>query len=212
MASTRNQPARSRTSTNRSRTDARAPTPKRGRAPARGKRGQRKRLARRGGSRRLVLQQHHLDLIGLGAIAVAVFLGFLLYGHGDGGQVGRGLINGLADLVGQLRYGAPVALAVAGARLLLGPVLDTGRAPRVGTACVICAALLAYAGGTFGLGAAGAHHLWFRLDYVRPRGGLAGEALFYGAAHLVSTLGADILAVFLLIAGVLLVTGSSPGV
>jgi S-DNA-T family DNA segregation ATPase FtsK/SpoIIIE len=156
-----------------------------------------------------VFEQHHVDLLGLATIAVGVFLGFILYGHGDGGRLGHWIVLGLADAVGELRYAAPAVLAAVGAALLLGPVLPTLRPLRAGGACLLAAALLGYAAGTLGLGPAGARHGYFHLLYMRPRGGLAGDALLYAAAHLVSTLGANILAVFLLLAGVLLVSGAS---
>ena len=49
----------------------------------------------------------------------------------------------------------------------------------------------------------------WRADALRDRGGALGEALFWGASSLFSTVGAHILAVFLFLAGVLLLTGAS---
>src|SRR5947209_6330177 len=47
------------------------------------------------------------------------------------------------------------------------------------------------------------------LGFVLYRGGVIGEGLYWGADHLVSTVGAHVLVVFLFLAGLLLVTGAS---
>ena len=44
---------------------------------------------------------------------------------------------------------------------------------------------------------------------MKPRGGLLGGTEFYVASHLLSTVGADILAVFMLIAGGILLSGAT---
>ena len=46
-------------------------------------------------------------------------------------------------------------------------------------------------------------------EWVRPRGGLAGEALYWGASTALGTVGAHIIALFLFLAAVLLLTGAS---
>src|SRR4051812_19422151 len=48
--------------------------------------------SKRGGFR---LERHHLDLIGLGLVAFAVFLAFVIWLRWDGGQVGKGVVDGL---------------------------------------------------------------------------------------------------------------------
>ena len=46
-------------------------------------------------------------------------------------------------------------------------------------------------------------------EWVRPRGGLAGEALYWGASTALGSVGAHIIALFLFLAAVLLLTGAS---
>ncbi len=156
-----------------------------------------------------MLDQRQRDLLGLGLVAVGVYLGLVLYGHGDGGSVGGRLSDALAWAVGVVRDGVPVALVLGGAALLLRPVLPALRPLRTGTVCLFAAVTLALAAGTFGLGPPGTRHGFWHPDYFKPRGGVVGESLFWATHHLVSTLGADVLAVFLFVAGVLLLTGAS---
>ncbi len=175
------------------------------RAPAR--RSSRRRTARRWGWP--ALEQRHRDLLGLALVALGVYLGLVLYGHGDGGSVGGRLSDALAWAIGVVRDGVPVALVLGGAALLLRPVLPALRPLRTGTLCLFASITLALAAGTFGLGPGGVRHGFWQPAYFKPRGGIVGEGLFWGAHQLVSTIGADVLAVFLFAAGVLLLTGAS---
>ena len=52
-------------------------------------------------------------------------------------------------------------------------------------------------------------HGFWDPEWVRPRGGMVGEALYWAVPTLVGSVGAHILAVFLFLAGVLLLTGAS---
>ncbi|HEY1539092.1 MAG TPA: DNA translocase FtsK, partial [Solirubrobacteraceae bacterium] len=155
------------------------------------------------------LEQRHLDLIGLGFVAVGVFLAFPVYLGWDGGAVGHAATRGLAYLVGQVALGVPVAVVVAGALCVLRPVLPAVRPFRAGALCLFAALTLALAAGTFGLGPAGVRHGYWNAHFFELRGGIAGDALLYATATAVSTIGAHILAVFLFVAGVLLLTGAS---
>ncbi|MCP9491188.1 MAG: DNA translocase FtsK, partial [Solirubrobacteraceae bacterium MAG38_C4-C5] len=93
-----------------------ARTAKRKKPPAR---------ARRSGLRAAlpVLEQHHVDLIGLGLVAAGVFLAFPLYLGWDGGTVGEAVADALALLAGVVGLAAPVALVATGALLVLSPVI-----------------------------------------------------------------------------------------
>ncbi|HEX4343943.1 MAG TPA: DNA translocase FtsK [Solirubrobacteraceae bacterium] len=155
------------------------------------------------------LEQRHLDLIGLGLVAVGVFLAFPVYLGWDGGAVGHAATKGLAYLVGQVALGVPVAVVAAGALFVLRPVLPAVRPFRAGALCLFAALTLALAAGTFGLGPAGVRHGYWNAHFFELRGGIAGDALLYATATAVSTIGAHILAVFLFVAGVLLLTGAS---
>src|SRR5215212_11245165 len=70
--------------------------------------------------------------------------------------------------------------------------------------------MLGLAAGSLGLGPGDTHRDGF-LDayYLRHHGGLVGEAMFWTSAKLFSTAGSHILFVFLLLAGILLLTGAS---
>src|SRR2546422_7993779 len=91
--------------------------------------------ARRSSPRLPVLEQRHADLVGLGLVALSVFLAFVLYGGWQGGRAGEALVEGLGWLVGAVRYLAPVAFAVTGAVLVLRPLLPAGPALRARGLC-----------------------------------------------------------------------------
>ena len=64
---------------------------------------------------RAASSQRHLDLIGLGLIAAAVYLGFVLYLGWDGGRSGGWLTSGLANAFGAGRLRVPDRARRAGA-------------------------------------------------------------------------------------------------
>jgi DNA segregation ATPase FtsK/SpoIIIE, S-DNA-T family len=155
------------------------------------------------------LEPHHLDVIALALIAVGIFLAGVGYLGWSGGPVGSGAITAFRFLFGVIGYAIPAALTVGGALLLMRELRPPARPMRTGTLCLIAALTLALAAGTLGLGPGAAHGSRFwHASVIEARGGLLGEAEFWVASHLLSTLGADILAVFLLVAGVILVTGA----
>src|SRR4051812_34888863 len=164
--------------------------------------------ARRSSPKLPVFEQRHLDLIGLALVALSVFLAFVLYGGWQGGRAGEALLDGLGWLVGRIRFLAPPAFMATGAILVLRPVLPAVRPFRSGGACLFAALTLALAAGTFGLGPGGGVVRWDHA-WVTERGGLAGEGVYWGASTLVGGLGAHIVAVFLFIAAVLLLTGAT---
>src|SRR3954470_19817671 len=164
--------------------------------------------AKRSSARLPVVEQRHLDLLGLGLVALSAFLAFVLYGGWQGGRAGEALVEGLGWLIGTIRYLAPVAFAAAGAILVLRPVLPAVRPFRSGGACLFAALTLALAAGTLGVGPGGGAVHWDRW-WVTPRGGLAGEGLYWATSTLLGTVGAHIVAIFLFLAAVLLLTGAT---
>jgi S-DNA-T family DNA segregation ATPase FtsK/SpoIIIE len=154
------------------------------------------------------LEQRQLDLIGLGLVAAAVFFAFLIYLRWDGGEAGSWAVDGLRRLIGAVHYGVPVALLAAGAILVLRPMLPAVRPFRSGGLCLFAALALGLAAGTLGLGPGGEVVRW-DPEWVRPRGGLAGEALYWGISTALGVVGAHILAMFLFLTAVLLLTGAS---
>jgi DNA segregation ATPase FtsK/SpoIIIE, S-DNA-T family len=157
-----------------------------------------------------VLDQRQRDVLGLALVAAGVFMGFVLYGDWNGGRAGHGLAVALGWTLGRARVLAPVALVVGGAALLLRPVLPALRPLRTGALCVFAAVTLALAAGMFGLssGAADAGRVWSSA-HLQSHGGVLGEALYQLTHRLVQTVGVDILVIFLLLTGVILLTGAS---
>jgi S-DNA-T family DNA segregation ATPase FtsK/SpoIIIE len=156
-----------------------------------------------------VIEQRHLDLFGLALVACGVFLVFPLYLGWDGGQAGDGVVDGLALAVGQLRYVAPIGVLAAGAIIVMRPVLPSVRPFKSGGLCFVLALALMFAAGTLGLGPDTVRDGFWNADFLRDRGGYLGEALFYVSSNLIGSIGTHILALFLFLAGVLLLTGAS---
>jgi DNA segregation ATPase FtsK/SpoIIIE, S-DNA-T family len=157
-----------------------------------------------------VLDQRQRDVLGLGLVAVGVYLGFVLYGHWAGGRAGHGLELALGFCVGKARALAPVALIVGGGVLLLRPVLPALRPLRTGAICLFCSVTLALAAGTLGItsGSPSGSSQW-HPDSLDSHGGLSGQLLFWVAHRLVQDVGVSILVVFLALVGVTLLTGAS---
>ncbi|MDE3070383.1 MAG: hypothetical protein KGJ43_06610, partial [Acidobacteriota bacterium] len=163
------------------------------------------------------------EVLGWALCAIGLFMGFVLYGHWQGGGVGRALATGLGVLIGRARWLAPPALVLAGATLLLRPTLAAraGRALRplrAGALSLAAAIVLALAAGTLGLspGPASAAHRpapastsQWSAAYLEERGGAFGQALWWISHRLVQNVGVTILVVFLLLAGLTLLSGAS---
>src|SRR4051812_22990195 len=156
-----------------------------------------------------VLEQHHVDVVGLALVAAGVFLAFPLYLRWDGGAAGEALVDGLRLAAGVVAYATPVAVVAAGVLLILRPVLPSIRPFRTGALCLLAAATLAFAAGTLGLGPPGPGAPSWQADVLRERGGGLGEGLYWASWRLFTDVGAHIIAAFLFAAGVLLVTGAS---
>src|SRR3954454_15693908 len=153
------------------------------------------------------LEQHHLDLIGLGLIAVAVYLGCVLYVGWDGGPVGDSLKSALADATGRVAYLVPIAVAVWGAGLMMRPIIKAAGAFNAGAILLVASLLLAFAAETAGLGPSHpVRHGYFDQPFYSVHGGAIGEALYWAATSLFQRLGAQILAVLMFVSGLLLVT------
>ncbi|HET8978052.1 MAG TPA: DNA translocase FtsK [Solirubrobacteraceae bacterium] len=158
----------------------------------------------------VALEPHHVDILALALIAVGIFLGGVAYVHWSGGALGDGAVRASRFVFGALGYSVPVALVVAGALILLRELRPPGRPLRTGVVCLIAALTLALAAGTLGIGpgALTGQEFW-RPAAFEARGGIVGQMEFWVTSHLLSHAGADILAVFLFIAGLILVTGAT---
>jgi len=155
------------------------------------------------------IEPHHVDIFGLGLIAVGILIGGVAYAHWDGGALGDGAVTGLRFLFGALGYVVPAALVVAGGLVLMREMRPPARPLRTGVICLVGSITLALAAGTLGVGPgrAPAASFW-QASVIEKRGGILGEGELWVTSHLISTVGADILAVFLFIAGLILVTGA----
>ncbi len=168
-------------------------------------------------SRLGVLDERGREVAGLALVALGVFMGFVLYGRWDGGHVGHGLAVALGWTLGKARALAPLALVGAGAMLLLRQSLpferSLARDPRtIGGACLFAGVTLALAAGTLGVSSGpGLSQTAWHSAQLQSRGGAFGEALYRLTHHLVQDVGVGILVVFLLLVGVILITGASLG-
>jgi DNA segregation ATPase FtsK/SpoIIIE, S-DNA-T family len=138
-------------------------------------------------------------------------MGFVLWGHWDGGRAGHGLAVGLGWAVGKARVLAPIALIGSGGALLLRPVWPALRPLRTGAICLSGSIVLALAAGTLGVssGATQEKGASWTSAFLQAHGGVAGEALYQGSHRLVQNVGVDILVIFLFLVGVILMTGAS---
>ena len=127
-----------------------------------------------------------------------------------GGEVGAAVADGVLFLFGAVAYFTPIALFAAGALLVVRPMLPAVHPLKAGAVCLGAALTLGLAAGSLGLGPGETPRDGFLdADYLERHGGLIGESLFWVASRLFSEVGAHILFVFLLLAGVLLLTGAS---
>jgi DNA segregation ATPase FtsK/SpoIIIE, S-DNA-T family len=156
------------------------------------------------------LEQRHWDVIGLALVAFAAFFACVFYLGWAGGRVGEAMADGFLFLFGGLGYLTPVVLFAAGALMVVRPLMEAVHPFKTGLACLAAALLLGLAAGSLGLGPGDTPRDGFLdADYLRRHGGLTGEVLFWTSSTLFSDAGAHILFVFLLLAGLLLVTGAS---
>jgi S-DNA-T family DNA segregation ATPase FtsK/SpoIIIE len=163
------------------------------------------------------LDQRGRDVLGLALVAVGVFMGFVLWGGWDGGRAGHGLAVAFGWTLGRARVLVPLALVGAGGMLLLEEMLPSRgsllrEARTVGATCLFAGITLALAAGTFGItSAAHSSETAWSSGFMQSHGGVLGTALFQLAHRLIQDVGVGILVVFLLLVGVVLVTGASLG-
>jgi S-DNA-T family DNA segregation ATPase FtsK/SpoIIIE len=155
------------------------------------------------------LDQRQFDQIGLGLLALAVFLVFLMYLGSWGGAIGDALVAGLRSLFGQIAYLVPPVVAATGMILILRPLLPAVRPFRTGAILLVLALMLLFATGTFGLGGGTGRDVLWTADVVRPRGGVVGDAMYWATSSLLGAIGAHVIGVTMLLAGVLILTGAS---
>ncbi|MEO7198144.1 MAG: hypothetical protein ABIZ50_06685, partial [Solirubrobacterales bacterium] len=154
------------------------------------------------------LEQRHIDLIGLGLLAAALYLGFVLYAGWDGGSAGSGLKSGMTWGVGAVAYAMPMLLAGVGLALVVRPLMRYPGAINAGALLFVAGLLLAFSAETAGLGPSGpARDGLFDSDYFTVHGGALGESLYWAATTLFQRIGAHIIALLMIISGLLLLSG-----
>ncbi len=154
------------------------------------------------------LEQRHYDLIGLIMVAFGVYSAFVLYLGWDGGAVGIWLSSALEYTVGRVAYVVPLTVFGLGLALIARPMIQAPRALNAGAVLVLLALLLAFSAATLGLGPdRPAREGYFEPEFFRTHGGAIGEALYWASTTLFQRLGAQILAVLMLLSGLLLLTG-----
>ena len=136
-------------------------------------------------------------------------MGCVLYAHWNGGSVGNGAALALAWTFGRVRDGVPVALAGAGAMLVLAPIIGSPRPLRASPIFLFAACTLALAANTLSVAGRATAHGYWQQSFFEHRGGIIGQGELWLATHSVGTLGANLLAVFLFSAGVILLSGGS---
>jgi S-DNA-T family DNA segregation ATPase FtsK/SpoIIIE len=156
------------------------------------------------------LEPHHIDILGLAMIAVGIFLAGVAYLGWSGGTLGDGAIRAIRFVFGRLGDVVPAAMVVGGALVLLRELRPPGRPMRTGIIVLSAAIMLALAAGTLGLGPgrAPAALAWHPASF-EARGGIIGQVEFWVSASLISSVGSQILAVFMLLAGAILISGAT---
>src|SRR6478672_10289174 len=135
-------------------------------------------------------RNQHPELWGLGAVALGLFLGAVLYFGWNGGYVGGWLGEGLDKVIGDAKYVVPVALAVLGALVVTRSALVDVRPFRTGLAVLACGLLI-----TLG----------------KDQGGYLGQLLGGAVGVAIAATGSLLLGIFLMLVGSLLLSGASLG-
>jgi S-DNA-T family DNA segregation ATPase FtsK/SpoIIIE len=149
-------------------------------------------------------------MVGLGLVALAVFLGVSLFLGFGAGPVGGWLEEGTRLLVGRAVALAPLAMIAFGVALILDHPLLSARPMRLGVAVGGIALLVALAGGSLGLGGT-TREGWFESAVVKERGGFVGELGYWATSTTVGGIGTAILVAAGLLAAVVLISGASLG-
>jgi S-DNA-T family DNA segregation ATPase FtsK/SpoIIIE len=146
-----------------------------------------KKRTRKGGK---VKSEQHLELMGLGLLALGAFLASILYLGWSGGMVGGGIADGFTGAIGAAAYVAPIAFVLVGALMVGRSALVDVRPFRTGLVVT-----------TFGLLA----------TLGDAHGGALGRGLERLFGLLVGSTGTTIIGVLALVIGTLLLSGASAG-
>ena len=153
--------------------------------------------------------RHRRELGAIACLAVAVFLAFVLYLGWDGGSLGRWLGDAARWLVGILAFVLPFLLGFAAYLLVVKEESRPRRGMSWGIAFIVAGVALAAAADAFGIFSGERADALFRDAYMSAHGGILGEAQWAVLSPFIGRVGVDVLVVALIIAGIMLVTGSS---
>ena len=153
--------------------------------------------------------RHRRELGAIACLAVAVFLAFVLYLGWDGGSLGRWLGDAARWLVGILAFVLPLLLGFTAYLLVARQESRPRRGLSWGVALIVVGVALAAAADAFGIFSGERPDAAFRDAYMSTHGGLLGEVQWAVLSPFIGRVGVDVLVVALIVAGVLLVTGSS---
>ena len=153
--------------------------------------------------------RHRRELAAIACLAVGVFLAFVLYLGWDGGSLGRWLGDIARWLVGILAFALPFLLGFVAYLLVVKEEQRPRRGLSWGVALIVAGVALAATADAFGIFAGERPVALFRDGYMSTHGGVVGEVQWAVLSPFVGRLGVDVLVVALVVAGVLLVTGSS---
>ncbi len=148
------------------------------------------------------------ELAGLGVFALGLFMAALLYAGWWGGLVGGAMEGAARWLFGVLAYLSPPALWITGFYLVFPDAPRGSRSFQVGIGLAVASLFLSAAAGAFGLFGGGGDAA-FSAGYMSSHGGLVGELLYRPTTMLIGDVGSTIVAVFLMLAAVFLVSGAS---
>ncbi len=153
--------------------------------------------------------RHRRELGAIACLAVAVFLAFVLYLGWDGGSLGRWLGDVARWLVGILAFALPLLLGFTAYVLVVSEERRPRRGMTWGIVLIVAGVALAAAADAFGVFSGERPDALFRDAYMSAHGGLLGEAQWALLSPFIGRVGVDVLVVALVVAGILLVTGSS---
>ena len=134
--------------------------------------------------------EHQPELVGLGLLALGLFLGSVLYVGWNGGYVGAAIADGIEAIVGAIVFVLPIALVVLGWLLVAGSELVDVRPFRTGLVVIAVGLLVVLGGG---------------------EGGYLGHGMSAVFGFLLGSTGTAILGALALVAGTLLLSGASLG-
>ena len=149
-----------------------------------------KRVKQRKKRARKTRGHQHPELVGLGLVALGLFLVAVLWAGWNGGYVGAWIGNGLDAVIGSAALGLPPALAIVGSLMVARSDLVDVRPFRTGLVVL---------------------SLGLMLTLGRDHGGYLGTVLGGGLGLALGGTGVAIVGVLALLAGALLVTGASAG-